>query len=202
MAFILLLKRYNKEMKKVLFTLIGLLILALAWWAIVPLFTDNVVDEELPFDVSGIGMEPEVEDTTDPEVTFEDAPFEVIVDDTQAIETPAGTVILKTGEFIGADSFHQAKGTATIYNHSGDLFLELSNFEVTNGPDLFVNLSKHPSPRNKEELGDTTIQLARLKGNIGNQVYQIPSDVDISSFESAVIYCKAFGVIFGTANLK
>lgn len=189
-------------MKKLLLILFGFAVLALAWWAVLPLFTDKVVNEELPFDTSPIVPA----ETLNADITVEDAPFEVIVDEnTKEIETPEITTeasALRTGSFTGVDDFHQAKGTATIYDYSGELFLELSDFEVTNGPDLFVNLSQHPNPRSKGELGDDTLQLARLKGNIGNQIYRIPEGTDISSFQSAVIYCKAFRVIFGTAHLK
>ena len=42
---------------------------------------------------------------------------------------------------------------------------------------------------------------AKLKGNIGNQNYVVPADADISTFQSVVIYCKPFRVIFCVAPL-
>ena len=44
-------------------------------------------------------------------------------------------------------------------------------------------------------------ELAKLKGNIGNQNYVVPADADIASFQSVVIYCKPFRVIFSVASL-
>jgi len=180
-------------MKKILIVLFGLAVLAFVLWMVIPLFTNTIVDEKLPFAVDT----PLVEVNHTPEVFMEDEPFEVIVD-----EDPITPTALKSGEFVGADNFHQASGTATIYKNGEELFLELKDFEVTNGPDLYVNLSVHPSPKNKTELGVEAIELEKLKGNKGNQIYRVSSDIDISEYQSAVIYCKAFRVIFGSAELR
>ena len=40
-----------------------------------------------------------------------------------------------------------------------------------------------------------------LKGNIGNQNYEIPVNVDVTGYGSVVIYCAPFHVIFATAPL-
>jgi hypothetical protein len=40
-----------------------------------------------------------------------------------------------------------------------------------------------------------------LKGNIGSQNYEIPADVDVSQYQSVVIYCMPFHVVFSTATL-
>ena len=45
------------------------------------------------------------------------------------------------------------------------------------------------------------LDLGKLKGNRGNQNYPIPADVDISIFNSVVIYCKPFAVVFSVATL-
>ena len=43
------------------------------------------------------------------------------------------------------------------------------------------------------------IHLGALKGNVGNQNYDIPADVDLSEYRSVVIYCVPFHVVFSTA---
>jgi hypothetical protein len=48
---------------------------------------------------------------------------------------------------------------------------------------------------------DDIVDLGKLKGNIGNQEYVIPADVDVSRFNTAVIWCRRFSVGFGEAPL-
>jgi hypothetical protein len=46
------------------------------------------------------------------------------------------------------------------------------------------------------------LDLGSLKGNIGNQNYEIPAGTDISEYQSVVIYCLPFHVIFSTATIS
>ncbi len=99
------------------------------------------------------------------------------------------------GDFVDADSFHKTSGTAKIINIERKRYLSFENFETTNGPDLFVYLSTDKS-------SDDFVNLGRLKGNIGNQNYEIPDDVDLEKYDNAVIWCRAFSVLFGSAELS
>ena len=72
---------------------------------------------------------------------------------------------------------------------------------MTNGPDLHVLLAVGSKPTGKEDLGQY-VDLGELKGNLGNQNYPIPDDIDLESFQSVVIYCVPFHVVFSTANLS
>ena len=113
-------------------------------------------------------------------------------------------VKLKAGDFSGVDRFHTGSGRATIYHlPDGSNLLRLEDFKVTNGPDLRVILTPVQDPGG---AGDVTapghVELAKLKGNMGNQNYEIPDDVDIASFQSVVIYCSPFRVIFSVAPLQ
>ena len=111
---------------------------------------------------------------------------------------------LKTGSFFGTDSFHRGSGTATIFNlDDGIDLLRLENFMVTNGPKLHVYLSAHPNPMSSTETRqDGFYDLGELRGNIGNQNYEIPSEVDLSLYNSVVIYCQPFHVLFSVASLS
>ncbi len=40
------------------------------------------------------------------------------------------------------------------------------------------------------------------KGNIGDQNYDLPDDLDLNVYRSVVIWCKRFGVNFAVAPLK
>lgn len=113
-------------------------------------------------------------------------------------------VLVASGQFGGIDGFHKGEGKARLYRLSdGNLLLRLEEFKVTNGPDLYVFLSGHPAPRNSGQVHEGgALEVARLKGNIGNQNYALPPNVDLSKFKSVVIYCKQFSVVFSTAELS
>lgn len=101
------------------------------------------------------------------------------------------------GNFVGAgDGFHDAEGVAKVLTLSdGKIFLRLENLKATNGPDLYVYLS---TDKNVEDI----VNLGRLKGNIGNQNYEIPTGTDLSKYNTVLIWCKAFSTLFGSAKLS
>ena len=120
-----------------------------------------------------------------------------------ADEAP-GPVALSTGSFRDADNFHHGSGQATIYQlPDGTYLLRLEDFNGTNGPELHVLLSPHPDPTSRSQVtGPGYIDLGDLKGNIGNQNYPVPAGVDVTGYQSVVIYCKPFHVLFSVAPLK
>ena len=122
---------------------------------------------------------------------------------TQPEET-AQPVKLKSGQFRDQDRFHKGSGKATIYRLAGgSRLLRLEDFNVTNGPDLRVILTRAQDPEQAGEVtGPGHLELSKLKGNMGNQNYPIPDNADVSSFNSVVIFCKPFKVIFSVATLE
>jgi Electron transfer DM13 len=100
------------------------------------------------------------------------------------------------GNFVGAgDGFHNAEGVAKIIQIAdGTDILRSENFKATNGPDLYVYLST-------DKTNADIVNLGRLKGNIGNQNHLIPAGTDITKYNMALIWCRAFSVIFGSAQL-
>ncbi|MCB0165178.1 MAG: DM13 domain-containing protein [Anaerolineae bacterium] len=124
------------------------------------------------------------------------------MDDPMPAEAAGGPVAVVQGQFKEADSFHQGSGSATIYQlPDGSHVLRFEDFMATNGPDLHVLLTKHPAPASGSDIMEDYIDLGSLKGNIGNQNYDIPADVDVSQYQSVVIYCMPFHVVFATATL-
>ncbi|MCG8693958.1 MAG: DM13 domain-containing protein [Minwuiales bacterium] len=112
--------------------------------------------------------------------------------------------VLATGTFSDADAVHRGKGTATVYEGTGgQRTLRFTDFEVTNGPDLEVWLvAADTVTSNADVTGSEWVALGQLKGNIGDQNYDIPADVDLSKYRSVVIWCEQFGVLFSPAALK
>jgi hypothetical protein len=113
-------------------------------------------------------------------------------------------VTIATGTFSGTDASHRGEGTALLIRLAdGRRFLRFENLKVTNGPDLYVYLSAHAAPRSSAQLHEGAAhEVALLKGNQGNQNYELPAGLDLPKFKSAVIYCKRFSVVFATAELK
>jgi hypothetical protein len=105
--------------------------------------------------------------------------------------------LLLTGSFVGVgDGIHDAQGIAKVIPiEGGGNVLRLEDLIVTNGPDLYVYLSTDKSASDFVNLG-------RLKANIGNQNYQIPEGIDITKYDTVLIWCRAFSVLFGSADLK
>ena len=108
----------------------------------------------------------------------------------------AGGAILARGEFRGADSAHNGSGTALLIRAAnGSHILRFEDFSVTNGPDLFVVLSTTAG------YSADALVLEELRATDGNINYAIPADVDVSRFQTAIIWCKRFNVTFATAPL-
>ena len=178
---------------------VGIPILALGWWLGSPLFITNEVDEEFPLSASAVVPADMTAEEVEAEMeTVSKSP------DEKAEEAMPGTdpVKLVGGLFVGADSFHEGSGRATIYDlGDGERVLRLEAFTVTNGPALHVLLVPDPRPEGRDDVTGY-LDLGELKGNVGNQNYEIPADVDVSEFGSVVIYCEPFHVIFATAGLS
>lgn len=114
---------------------------------------------------------------------------------------PAQPVALVRGQFGEIDALHKGAGSATIYRlPDGGRVLRFEDFSVTNGPDLFVYLAEPVAPRDGQQVRSGH-ELSRLKGNVGDQNYELPADLDLGRFMSIVIFCRQFNVVFSTAPL-
>ena len=177
---------------------------AFAWWLLSPLFLSTTVDEEFPFaataEVPADMTMADVEMVMETMAKMDQPPMA----EEMPTEMPAQPVALASGSFRDADSFHRGSGTATIYQTpDGGHVLRFEDFMVTNGPDLRVLLAQPGDPMSRDELqsGGYT-HLAKLKGNIGNQNYEIPADINLDEQNSVIIYCMPFHVIFSVAPLE
>ena len=107
---------------------------------------------------------------------------------------------IAAGQFKGYA--HETRGTATVYELDGRRVLRLTNFETSNGPDVHVYLVAA-----RDVMDDATvtkagfIDLGPMKGNIGDQNYDVPAGVDLDRYQAVTIWCARFGVNFGTAPL-
>jgi pentapeptide MXKDX repeat protein len=111
---------------------------------------------------------------------------------------------LFTGKFHG--KVHATSGRTTVYQEAdGKLVLRLTNFKTSNGPDVHVILvATKDAMDDANFLKDNTekLELGKLKGNEGDQNYEIPAGTDLTKFRTVSIYCERFNANFGAAPLE
>jgi hypothetical protein len=111
---------------------------------------------------------------------------------------------LYTGKLEG--KAHKTSGRATIYKDgSGKQYLRLTDFTTSNGPDVHVLLVRADDQALAKEVaaGDLDhVELGSLKGNHGDQNYDLPGNADLDKYQAVAIYCERFHAIFGVAKLE
>lgn len=209
----------------ILLMVLAVLAAPVVWWLAAPLFVDQTVDEAFPFalpPISQIATMPAADKAallekvevalTDPKAmngiaaeTMKEVEARVqalavdMPDKTMDDAMPAAAtewVLVAEGTFQNADDFHKGSGQARIFQQGEQRILRFEEFSATNGPDLHVLLVEKVGA----EMGEY-VDLGKLKGNVGNQNYEIPADVDLSKYSGVIIYCQPFYVVFATVTL-
>ncbi len=95
------------------------------------------------------------------------------------------------------------QGSAKVEQIDGETRLVFSeNFKTKNGPDLKVYLSKVPlSSLSAQDVDQSAVRISVLKSNKGSQSYIIPADINLSEYQSVVIQCEAYTVLWGGFDL-
>ena len=111
---------------------------------------------------------------------------------------------IQTGVFHG--QVHSTSGRASIYQGSdGKLTLRLTNFKTSNGPDVHVLLIAASDAQDNDNFLKSNVErveLGKLKGNEGDQNYDIPAGTNLTKFHTVAVYCERFNANFGTAPLE
>jgi hypothetical protein len=166
--------------------------LAFGFFGIQSAFIDNEVDEGGPVFTASVAEQDAIAETDEFQDAMEEAETNRTETDEPVEDMPGEIVTVYTGSFQG-NSRYDISGQADVLNDGSDQrFLRFEDFESSNGPDLKVYL--------RADNGDY-VSLGELKGNIGDQNYEIPADVDLSVFNTIQIWCERFGVNFGFAEL-
>ncbi len=197
-------------MKKALIAIVVVAVLGAAWFLGSPLLFDREVDEGLDFltadgqvDMDAVMAVPEAERREHMDGIMEAAASapDSAMDEAMPANEPR---VIAVGQFVDADSVHKGEGTANLYALPDDSHvLRFEDFRTTNGPDLVVYLARHPSPASASDVTDGGfLSLGDLKGNVGSQNYAIPPGTDLSEYNSVVIWCELFGVLFSPAALE
>lgn len=167
---------------KIVLTIIGLGIigwLLFGFFGIQALWTDRVVNEPIP-------MMP--------------VPNESVTTSTKpSIKTIA------QGEFTQGDSTYTISGNVAVTEDNGARVISFRDFDVTNGPDLFVYIVTSPNTDNqtvKEAVREGKfVSIGALKGNKGNQTYILPPEIELNENTVISIWCRRFSRNFGSADL-
>jgi len=158
------------------------------------LFIDVRVDDEIPAAATGAASPSPAAPATP--AAGEPTPT--------ASPAPAGPVELSHGTLISHE--HETTGTVRVIRlPDGSRQLAIENLDTTNGPDVHVWLSAGPVVEGFDGWftagGHPYVDLGMIKGNQGNQVYDIPADVDLAAYPSVDLWCVQFSVSFGAAAL-
>jgi hypothetical protein len=144
-----------------------------------------------------LGVETLIDDRVDEDVVTAGAP--ATGSERANPDGPPPNVLLASGRFESLE--HETSGIAQVIQvPDGRRFLTLTRFETDNGPDLRVYLSTPDVSENSS--GDDFEDLGGLKGNVGDQQYEIPPEVSLDRLTNALIWCRAFSVGFGAAALQ
>lgn len=112
-------------------------------------------------------------------------------------ELPAGTVI-GSGDF---ESYaHSLMGKAVLYaGEGGKKVVRLENFSMTEGPDVFVFLSK-----TNNYSAANVLEVVRLTTgyNMSEINFEFESNKYSSDYKFVLVYCVQFHSLFGVAELK
>ena len=113
----------------------------------------------------------------------------------------AAPMTLALGSFHS--NAHDTRGTATVIDVGrGRRVLRLTNFATSNGPDVRIYLVAAPDVQDDATVKTAGfVELGAMKGNIGDQNYDIPATVDLANYRTVTIWCKRFSVNFGSAPL-
>lgn len=114
--------------------------------------------------------------------------------------------VLASGEFVGVDG-HDVSGRVSLVDRDGDLYLQFRDYEQTSGPDVFVYVTPADEPTTSGPVNAGT--KVRLDGGgdggeatkRGTFVQKLPDAVSADDVEGIAIWCEAFGVPFGYADL-
>ena len=155
----------------------------IAWYLAAPLFVRTYVNEALP---AAAPVIPASTGRTQPTAATTAVPSD-------------GPRVLASGGLGYVDSLHNGKGPVLIVEVGAQRFVRFDDVMLTNAPDVHVYLSREAGGRWSEA---TSLYLGALKGTNGSFNYELPATVDLASYRSVVVWCRAFRVLISWADLR
>jgi len=109
--------------------------------------------------------------------------------------TNAFTGLTPTTQGTFMNNIHSVVGTVNVFEKDGKRTLVFKDFKSDGGPDLRIYLAENTGLRN-------FIEVTKLENSSGNFSVELPASADPSKQRYVLIWCKAFSVLFGNAELK
>lgn len=157
---------------------------AIAWYLASPLFVRTYMNEPLPLATPGAST---------PIGSPADGPT------TSPAQTSVDVRVLRSGELGFVDALHNGKGSVRIVDIRGMRFLRFEDVMLTNAPDVHVYLSRESGGRWAES---SSLYIGALKATNGSFNYELPATADEASYQSVVVWCRAFHVLISWADLR
>lgn len=165
--------------------LVAVTAVVLVWFQPQKLLIDETVDDAVPV---AVGTMPDDDD---------DGPAPA---DEPATTVTPGPVEIAGGDFVSLD--HGTTGRLRVLDlGNGSRVVRLEDLKTDNGPDLFLYVTTNPVDGAEGAFDDEFVNLGRLKGNQGDQNYELPAGIDLARYASVVIWCDRFDSAFGAAPL-
>lgn len=188
-------------MKNFFYIVGGVIVLGVLWYLLSPLWRNIELDETSPV-VADLPAAPESPESVNPYIPPMDeqtkAAFEREMEEMKGMEMkkedtmPSGAPsVLARAPFIARA--HDVKGEALLIESGGKKTLRFENFETVNGPDVRIYLAA--------DLGAKDfVEISPIRATKGNVNYTIPAGVDTAKYNKVLVWCKAFGVLFSSAE--
>lgn len=180
-------------LKKIALGLVAVAVLGGAWYLASPLWRVKVKDDPSP-----LKTPPTINDRLEQmplserrelERAVEAQPEKIIVTNQPM---PPAPKLLAEAPFV--TRAHEVSGKALIIESDGKKTLRFEDFRTVNGPDLRIYLSSNLG------VGDA-LDLGPIQATKGNVNYELPEDLDVGRYTKVLVWCRAFSVLFGYAEL-
>jgi Electron transfer DM13 len=117
---------------------------------------------------------------------------------------------LRSGSFTGADSFHHASGTVSLYQASdGTFVLRFEDYDARSGPDVYFYLTRNAGDSSTAAVEEQGLRIlvpggaqggqATLRGNFN---VELPAGTNALAYRGITIWCDDFNEFFGSAPLS
>lgn len=177
---------------------VGAPFVAVSWLLLSPFFIDDKVDDDFATSIAAATEPP-----ADPDAGTAPAPGASTPDPAASTPTrsaePAAPRLLGAGQFVGLAG-HDGRGDAGFFALDSEaVVLRLESFDIQNGPDLRLYVVPGPGATSP---GDSFLDLGALRGNVGDQTYELPADFTLHAGEwTVLVWCDAFSVEFVAATV-
>ena len=180
--------------KKILISVGVLVVLTIAYWLLSPFWRNVTLNEGLPSSTNTTTVKDNLSVMdADTKVDFEKQTMEMKNKTMEKSDAMPISQLVVIGRADMMARAHEVKGVALLVESGNETFLRFENLKTINGPDLRIYLSSGLNT-------DDVVDLVPIRATEGNVNYIIPPGTDLGKYKNAMIWCRAFGVLFSYAQ--